>query len=69
MYSELRLFNLIKLKTVKERVVFWVNIFNSLILFSIFYKKIKLENENEWKKFFNNIYYDIGGNYYLFNDI
>ena len=67
--SELRLFNPVKLKTVKERVVFWVNIFNSLILFSIFYKKIKLENENEWKKFFNNIYYDIGGNYYSFNDI
>ena len=67
--SELRLFNPVKLKTVKERVVFWVNIFNSLILFSIFYKKIKLENENEWKQFFNNIYYDIGGNFYSFNDI
>ena len=67
--SELRLFNPVKLKTSKERAVFWVNIFNSLILFSIFYKKIRLENENEWKQFFNNIYYDIGGDYYSFNDI
>ncbi len=67
--SELRLVNPIKLKTIKERIVFWVNIFNSLLLFTIFYQKIDLNNENQWKKFFQNIYFDIGGNNYSFNDI
>ena len=67
--SELRLFNPIKLKTVKERAIFWINIFNSLFLFTVFYYKVNLTNENEWKKFFKNIFFDIGGYNYSFNDI
>ena len=67
--SELRLFNPIKLKTVKERVIFWINIFNSLFLFTLFYYKVNLENENQWKKFFKQIFYNIGGYNYSFNDI
>ena len=67
--SELRLFNPIKLKTIKERAIFWINIFNSLLLFTIFYKKVNLANENQWKNFFKHIFFDIGGYNYSFNDI
>ena len=67
--SELRLFEPDKLKTIRKRVCFWVNVFNSLFLFTIFYKKIQLNDKREWKKFFQNIYFNIGGNCYSFNDI
>ena len=66
--SELRLFEPDKLKTIRKRVCFWVNVFNSLFLFTIFYKKIQLNDKREWKKFFQNIYFNIGGNCYSFND-
>ena len=48
---------------------FWLNCFNYLILFTIFYRKWNINGEKKWKKFFRNVKFDIGGNYLSFNDM
>ena len=58
-----------KIKLFKERMCFWLNCFNYLILFALFYKKWNLSTEKEWKYFFKNAKYKIGDNYYSFQDM
>ena len=48
---------------------FWLNCFNYLILFAIFYRKWNINGEKKWKKFFRNVKFDIGGKYFSFNDM
>ena len=48
---------------------FWLNCFNYLILFTIFYRKWNINSEKKWKKFFKNVKYEIGGIYFSFNDM
>ena len=58
-----------KLLSCKERICFWVNCFNFLILFTIFYKKWNINCQEDWKYFFQKVKYIIGDKYYTFNDI
>ena len=58
-----------KIKSVKERMCFWLNCFNYLILFTFFYKKWNIIAEKDWKYFFKNVKYYIGENYYSFHDM
>ena len=53
----------------KERLCFWLNCFNYLILYTIFYKKWLINCEKDWKKFFKNVYFRIGKNKFNFNDM
>ena len=65
----LKIFDPEKIKTCKQRICFWVNSFNFLILFTIFYKKWVLNNKDDWKYFFQKVVFIIGGKKYTFNDI
>ena len=67
--SELKKIKLQTLTKSKHRVVFWVNCFNYLLLFSIFYHKWHLHNETEWRYFFANVHFNIGGYDFSFNDM
>ena len=58
-----------KITTLKERMCFWLNCFNYLIIFTIFFKKWNIEKEKDWKFFFKNVKYSIGGNYFSFHDM
>ena len=58
-----------KLITIKQRISFWVNCFNFLILFTLFYKKWIINSKDDWKYFFQNVLYIIGGKKYTFNDM
>ena len=53
----------------KQRICFWVNSFNFLVLFTIFYKKWIINSKDDWKYFFKNVIYIIGGKKYSFNDM
>ena len=59
----------ILLQTCKQRICFWVNSFNFLILFTIFYKKWIINSKDDWKYFFQKVVYIIGGKKYTFNDM
>ena len=48
---------------------FWLNCFNYLVLFTIFYKKWNINTYEEWKYFLRNVKYNINGDAYSFNDI
>ena len=43
--------------------------FNFLVLFTIFYKKWIINSKDDWKYFFKNVIYIIGGKKYSFNDM
>ena len=58
-----------KLNSCKERICFWANSFNFLIIFTIFYKKWSISSKDDWKYFFQKVKYLIGDKYYTFNDI
>ena len=58
-----------KLVYCRERICFWVNSFNFLIIFTIFYKKWNINSQDDWKYFFQKVKYLIGNRYYTFNDI
>ena len=58
-----------KLLSCKERICFWANSFNFLVLFTIFYKKWNINGQDDWKHFFQNVKYIIGDKYFTFNDI
>ena len=58
-----------KLVHCKERICFWANCFNFLLLFTIFYKKWNINGQDDWKYFFQNVKYLIGDKYYTFNDM
>ena len=55
--------------TSKQRICFWVNAFNFLILFTIFYKKWIINSRDDWKYFFKNVNFIIGGKKFSFNDM
>ena len=65
----LKIYSPEKLQTCKQRVCFWVNCFNFLIIFTIFYKKWIINTKDDWKYFFQNVIYTIGGKKYTFNDM
>ena len=76
--SNKKIFNLIgqlryidpdKIQLLKERMCFWLNCFNYLMLFTFIYKKWNINNEKNWKYFFKNVKYYIGDNYYSFHDM
>ena len=67
--GQLKYINPEKLLSCKERICFWVNCFNFLILFTIFYKKWNINCQEDWKYFFQKVKYIIGDKYYTFNDI
>ena len=58
-----------KLQSCQQRICFWANCFNFLILFTIFYKKWIINSKDDWKYFFQNVIYTIGGRKYSFNDM
>ena len=66
--GQLRYIDPSKIKLLKERMCFWLNCFNNLMLFTFFYKKWNIA-EKDWKYFFKNVKYYIGDNYYSFHDI
>ena len=65
----LKLFSPENLNSSKQRICFWVNCFNFLIIFTIFYKKWIINSKDDWKYFFQKIVYIIGGKKYTFNDM
>jgi len=50
-----------KIQSPKNKICFWLNLFNSLLIFSIIYKKEVLSNYYEWYRFLKNSYFNIGG--------
>ena len=67
--GELRHIDLTLLANYKSKICFWLNCFNFLLLFTIFYTKWNISDEKSWRSFFKNVKYNIGGNCYSFNDI
>ncbi len=68
--ARLKDFNPKNIESINDSIVFWVNIFNSLLIFTIFYKKYdSLNSEKDWKLFLKNIHFYIGNKTYSFNDI
>ena len=67
--GQLKNFKIELINTKIKCLAFWLNCFNYLILFTIFYKKWVINDEKKWKKFFNNVKFDIGGKYISFNDM
>ena len=67
--EKLKYINIKNISSLKSRMCFWLNCYNFLILFTIFYKKWNLNSDEEWKCFFRNVKYNIGGDIFSFNDI
>ena len=67
--SQLKYINIEAINGCKERLCFWVNCFNFLIIFTIIYKKWNLNNKEEWKYFFQKVKFLIGDQYFSFNDM
>ena len=45
----------------KEKICFWLNCFNFLSLYAIFYLKLNITEKEIWINFFHNIKFNIGG--------
>ena len=67
--GQLKYINPENLTYFRSRISFWLNCFNFLILFTIFYKKWNLNGQDDWKYFFKNVLFIIGGKNYSFNDM
>ena len=67
--GQLKYLKLDLINTKEKCLAFWLNCFNYLILFTIFYRKWYIDGEKKWKKFFTNVRFDIGGKYFSFNDM
>ena len=67
--GQLKYINVGKIELFKERMSFWLNCFNFLMIFTFFYKKWIIHNEKDWKYFFKNVKYNIGGTNYSFHDM
>ena len=67
--GELKIIELNKLKTQSDKLCFWLNSFNFLLLFAIFYLKAYAIGKNFWENFFKNIKFNIGGNKFSFEDM
>ena len=59
--GELKQVKLKSLTSQKEKLCFWLNCFNYLSIYSIFYLKLNFSKIEIWKNFFHNIKYNIGG--------
>ena len=69
MVGQLKYLKIEMINTKDKCLAFWLNCFNYLLLFAIFYKKWNIDGEKVWKKFFKNVKFNIGGKNYSFNDI
>lgn len=58
---ELQKVNLTKFSSPKEKICFWLNIFNFLTLFTMILKNELLTSRYEWTRFLKNAYFNIGG--------
>ena len=73
--GELRDINLDMLKKEKEKLCFWLNAFNFLLFFTIFYLKLNIKKkfqknvQNFWKAVFKNVQFNLGGNKFSFEDM
>ena len=67
--GELKNIDLKQLISHKSKICFWLNSFNFLLLYTIFYKKWNISDEKSWKSLFKNVKYNIAGNNYSFNDM
>jgi hypothetical protein len=67
--GELKKIKLNTLNNKKEKICFWLNCFNFLLIYSIFYLKINLSKKDIWRNFFRNIKYNLGGNNFSFEDM
>ena len=53
----------------KEKYCFWLNCFNFLSLYAIFYLKLNITEKQVWKNFLRNIKFNIGGFNFSLEDI
>ena len=53
----------------EEYLCFWLNCFNYLILFTIFYRNLNLTKEEDWESFLRQNSYNIGGKEFSFDDM
>ena len=67
--GEIKYVDLNMLKTQIDKLCFWLNCFNFLLLFTIFYLKPFVINKNLWERIFKNIKYNIGGKNFSFEDM
>ena len=67
--GELTLVKLNNLKHEKEKICFWLNCFNYLLLFSIFYLKLNITKKEKWKNFLRCIKYKIGDDIFSLEDM
>ena len=67
--GQLKYINPESLSFFRSRISFWLNCFNFLILFTIFYKKWNISGQDDWKYFFQNVSFAIGDKNYTFNDM
>ena len=67
--SQLKYVKLKNINSLKQGMSFWLNCFNYLILFTLFYKKWNINTQEEWKYFLKNVKYNIDGISFSFNDI
>ena len=59
--AELQNVNINRIHSNEGKACFWINIYNSLVMFTIIYKKEILSQYYEWYRFLKNSYYNIGG--------
>ena len=67
--GQLKYLKLDSINSKEKCLAFWLNCFNYLILFVIFYRKWNINGEKKWKKFFRNIKFEIGGKCFSFSDM
>ena len=67
--GQLKYVNIKTMNLFKPRMCFWLNCFDYLILFTIFYKKWDLKSEKDWKFFLKNVKFNINGDLFSFNDM
>ena len=67
--AELKNIDLKQIKTEMDKYCFWLNCFNFLLLFAIFYLKAYNLGKELWENFLKNIQYNIGGNNYSLEDM
>ena len=67
--GELKQVKLKSLTSEKEKLCFWLNCFNYLSIYSIFYLKLNFSKKEIWKNFFHNVKYNIGGSDFSLEDM
>jgi hypothetical protein len=67
--AELKNIELAQLKQPIDQFCFWLNCFNFLLLFAVFYLKTYNLGKELWDNFFKNIQYNIGGENYSLEDM